>query len=95
MILRFYARRLRHPGRHLVTSLVPDWARGRRRGSSPRPRSFEKRPAQAGVLPAAREYVLVEEYPYAGLSGWRWFVYRKPGTGIFFAPSWPTPAGYC
>jgi hypothetical protein len=76
MILRFYVPRLRHPGG--VTFVArPDWGTRPPEWLITQTARFEKRPAQAVALPGGARYVLMEEYPYAGLSGWRWFVYRR------------------
>lgn len=76
MILRFYVPRLHHPGG--VTFVArPDWATRPPAWLITQSASFERRPAQRIALPGGARYALVEEYPYAGLSGWRWFVYRR------------------
>jgi hypothetical protein len=85
MILSYYARRLRHPG-GIYYVARPDWSTTPPEWFIAQTQDFEKHPAAAGVLAGGAQYVLVDEYPYAGLSGWRWFVYRRAPERVYSSP---------
>jgi hypothetical protein len=75
LVLFFYAERT--PGKPLVyheqgtwSSPAPEWYLAHRQDGDPRP-------AEALVSVHGDAYRLVRVFPYGGLSGWDWFVYRR------------------
>lgn len=86
MILTFYAPRLRHQG-GVVFVARKDWRTIPPEWFIAQTQDFAKRPKPLGRLAGGAMYVLVEEYPYSGISGWRWFLYRKAGPALDRAPT--------
>jgi hypothetical protein len=76
LMLSFYAPRVEHPAgiryvrRNELKSVRPEWFLSHTLDMS-------ARAWPAVELPGGAIYVLVEEYGYSGISGWRWFLYRR------------------